>query len=277
MKKANHYIITRFNVPSERWNERLKEKGITRKKWMENRIDLFKEYCLPSVLNQNNKNFVWVICISPNTEQEYKVLLKDIKSCGIKVELLEVPSLNLLTESLREFIRNDISQEESHIITSRLDNDDAIDRMYIDRVQREFKGQKFQPVLFSKGHQLILEKKSYVKEVVLPRGPFVNLIEDISEGISTVYERVHTKWIKEDIKLVNKKPFWVQILHGKNVRNSESIGLTVRKIDMRKKYGIKKEFEIDIVSYANKITKDVVNKARKKIFDTRKKYNLLVK
>jgi hypothetical protein len=238
---------------------------------------LFRTYCLPSVLNQNNEKFVWLVCISPNTDQAHRIFLKDIRSHDKRVELLEVPNISVLTESLRDFIRNDISQEESHVITSRLDNDDAIARTYIDRVQKAFEGQVFQPILFSKGHQLILGKNSHVKEVVLPRGPFVNLIEDISKGIHTVYEKVHTKWVKEDMKLVKEKPFWVQTLHGKNIRNSESIGLTVRKIDMRKNYGIKKEFEIDIISYANKIIKDMVNKVRKKVFDTRKKYNFLIK
>lgn len=63
-----HFVITKFNLRKyciciEDINDWIE--------WTRDRIFLFKTYCLPSFLNQTNKNFTWLIYFDKNTPIEF--------------------------------------------------------------------------------------------------------------------------------------------------------------------------------------------------------------
>ena len=54
-----HYILTRFNLCG-RNRDKSKQSTLT-KEWLHHRIKLFETYCLPSIKQQTNQNFKWLI------------------------------------------------------------------------------------------------------------------------------------------------------------------------------------------------------------------------
>lgn len=256
-------------MESEKWNKMLNNEGIDKKKWIKRRISLFEKYCLPSVLNQTNEKFKWIICISPKTDRNNREFLKGVKANSGGIKILEVTHLSTLTKKLEEFIQNDMQGKKDYVITSRLDNDDAVIKTYIDKVQKEFQEQEFGKVRFSRGYQLLSGKDYRVKEVVFPNGPFINLIEETKSGISTVYKKSHNEWDQEGVKNIDKEPRWVQVIHKDNLRNDEYVGITKKSPNLHQ-YGIEKEIDMSLISYMQNLIYDLKIKLKKKVLEIKK-------
>lgn len=273
-KRFSHYLITRFNVPNSEWRKSIEEGGTTWSEWMEERMELFKSYCLPSVKNQSEENFTWLICIDPNTKKKYRSFLESINLNKKKCEIVEVSSYGILADKLGNFIKNDLNCSKEYVITSRLDNDDAIERRFIGHIQNEFNRQKFQPLIFPHGYQLVLvEDDKYMKKVKLPKGPFISLIERTESEVSTVLSKPHTKWNFKKVKSLTKYRPWLQLVHGKNIANGEVIGRTITNLDTKERFGFEKDVSIGMYKYIRKLSKDVEMNMRKKIFEKRKKWD----
>lgn len=41
------------------------------KEWMDKRVYIFEKICLPSILNQTNKDFIWLLSFSEKTPPYY--------------------------------------------------------------------------------------------------------------------------------------------------------------------------------------------------------------
>src|ERR1035437_616149 len=74
----SHFIITQFNLRNfplsnnydyESWVE-----------WTRKRIVLFKEYCLPSIINQSCKAFKWLLYFDTDTPEEFNEFLNELSS-----------------------------------------------------------------------------------------------------------------------------------------------------------------------------------------------------
>lgn len=57
----HHFLITRFNLRNPSWELTKNNETLLDDSWMSERIELFKNYCFPSVVNQTNKNFKWLL------------------------------------------------------------------------------------------------------------------------------------------------------------------------------------------------------------------------
>lgn len=71
---GKQFILTRFNLKNFIEDERKDRNGnpVLTDGWMDARMKLFKTYCLPSVLNQSGKNFIWMIYIDSGTKKIQK-------------------------------------------------------------------------------------------------------------------------------------------------------------------------------------------------------------
>ena len=57
----SHFIITRFNIKNQGWEYDKNCKEVNNDEWLRHRIEIFEKYCLPSILNQTEKNFLWLV------------------------------------------------------------------------------------------------------------------------------------------------------------------------------------------------------------------------
>ncbi len=129
-----HYLLTRFNLGIFNDKRNLfnnHQRTICRDLWMVHRLNLFIDFTLPSVKAQTNQNFTWIILVDSHTPQVYRDILE--KLCTANMQLVYTESGGIC-----QTVLDNIPDSEHEIITTRLDNDDAIHREFISDVQKQY-------------------------------------------------------------------------------------------------------------------------------------------
>ncbi|GGF17097.1 glycosyltransferase [Flavobacterium limi] len=210
-----HYLITRFNLKNPNWDVTKNNEELLTDEWMEDRMWLFENFCLPSVKAQSNKNFTWLLYLDTTTAEKYKTKITDLTSATENIKLFFINGMNEFYPEIQKAT----TSEKPYLITTRIDNDDVISKYFIDEVQKKFASQDFLAIDVIKGYSLqikpiyILGKKEHVFN------PFISLIEK-NENPKTVWFNDHTQWKKESrIIQVTDKRLWMSIIHEKNKVN----------------------------------------------------------
>lgn len=214
-----HFLITRFNLTNPDWTTTKNNELLLNDSWMEQRIWLFKSFCLPSVVNQTNKNFTWLIFADTATKSDYKTILNDLVKDHDFIRLEYIDGMAKFQSSINAIVSK-MSQGKNHIISTRIDNDDAIHKDFISEIQSQFNSQKYLVIDVIKGYslqikpQIMLGKKEHIFN------PFLSLIEENSNP-KTIWHNSHTDWKNETrIKYYTKKRLWIAIIHDKNKINN---------------------------------------------------------
>lgn len=210
-----HVILTRFNVRVNYGPSRL---GIDQE-WLTHRFDLFERFCYPSVLNQSNQNFKWFVFFDSETPQFFKDKIETYANWDnfIPIYLDHV----LTGQDIRQVLLDDLQPETHYLITTRLDNDDALSKHLIEKVQAEFKGQDFEFINFTNGF-VLNNGKLYLLEY--KANPFASLIERVTEstldGFKTILSMTHDQLCSSGkVRQIDTQPIWLQVVHGKNISN----------------------------------------------------------
>jgi hypothetical protein len=204
----DHYVITRFNARQGR--ERASDD------WLRHRLVYFQSLCYRSVVTQTNRNFVWLVFFDSERDAWFQKEI-DRLCVGAFVPIWVEGALTT------EVIANAIAMRSSApwLITTRIDNDDAIAPDFIERLHQEFHEQTFEFVNFSRGLQLT--EGGAVYSWTDPTSPFISLIErKPEEGLSrTVHIDGHDRLRNHGpVRQVSAPPMWVQMVHGKNIANA---------------------------------------------------------
>jgi len=214
----NHYLITRFNLRWEKWDAKKKDKNIDPSKWLEHRIELFTNFCLPSVVAQVNKNFKWLIFFDISTPNTYKDYLETLLGKYSFIKYFYIDGISEFVPSIQDFIKRD-AKDIPYIITSRIDNDDCISKFYIQQIQDHFNEQERTIIDCIKGFTLqlkpcyMLGKKDHIFN------PFISLIEK-NDKPTTVWGKRHAHWKKEKhILQIRDSRLWLSLIHNENLSN----------------------------------------------------------
>ena len=223
-----HIVITRFNlvvknkndVISNVWTRDKNNHLIQTEKWLQTRFSLFELFCLPSILNQSNLNFVWMVYFDSNTPEKYKEIVRNW-------EVTYKVFLAVYKDSYDDFMNElsadieKISEGHNFIITTRLDNDDSLHKDAIDIIQKNFVPIHNTPINLLVGH-CISVKRNIIEVATLFKsedGPFVSIIEN-KDNIATVYAIRHTDYVDNPaIIQVSDEPLWLQVIHENNMLN----------------------------------------------------------
>lgn len=236
----SHFLITQFNLLSFPLGEEI-EHGEKWLNWTRKRIPLFKQYCLPSLDNQTNKNFTWLIYFDSQTPDEFKGLIKELESRSyIKV---------CYADGNDGFMRDHISHikklsaGKKWIISSRIDNDDVFHKNAIQTIQNAFVAKDEYLISLSSGYTLNTSTKT-MGHYYYPGCPFISIIEAVDKSkLKSIYYKSHGHWEALKLKVwrelfqrKNKRatfilshPYWIQLVHGDNVSNSERRGFPILK------------------------------------------------
>jgi hypothetical protein len=213
-----HYLITRFNLKNKNWDVTKNNESLLTREWMTHRIGLFSNFCLPSVANQTNKNFSWLLFFDSTTDADFKEELELLLKPHVHFKAFFIDGMDAFHSSIKTFIDDD-SKDSPYVITSRIDNDDCIHKDYIKTIQEQFQSQDFMAIDILKGYSLqispdiMLGKKEHIFN------PFISLIEK-NNSPKTVWFSDHNMWKKESrrIEIANKR-LWMSIIHEKNKVN----------------------------------------------------------
>jgi hypothetical protein len=212
--KFKHFVFTRFNVRSSNWEP-------ANKKWLERRFHLFEKYCFPSFKNQNNRNFEWIVLFDKQTPEEFIHRINSYNSnlLNFRPYFIEKFSVKEIYKIIKENIKP--NNAPKHIITTRVDNDDALAYNFIENIQKQYKDFSVPHIInFDKGLLYNEDtKKVYVRNHYI--NAFATLIEPYCENIRTIWYNKH-RHLGKNFKVVlieNPSPLWLQTVHDSNISN----------------------------------------------------------
>ncbi len=219
-----HFILTRFNLKRDDYNGLDKNnQPVMTIEWLEKRFSLFEKYCLPSIINQSKKNFIWFILFDTYTPDRFVNLIRQYEQSYIFLKPLYIDSGS--DESIRKVFNGEMPRylqpDDRYVITSRIDNDDAFHEDMIREVQNLFKRQRDSFLSFTYGLQYDL-KLQVLTRWHYRNNHFISRIEEISDGIETVLTHDHTQIDKSaKVEYINNKnkPLWLELVHEGNLVN----------------------------------------------------------
>ena len=229
-----HIIITPFNLKLYKHDKGKKQ--VCSPEWMNERMHLFQTYCLPSIKAQTCKDFKWLIMFDADTDNEIRKRMDDIALTCPNIRLVyltEEEAVSLLDNNpktgyslLEAIINQETKGNEGLIVTTNLDNDDALHCNYIQNVH---------DYIHENNHKLISQKVSLLSYVwgyqffpsygVLlkmryPHNHFLTLISKREKNFKTISHYPHTRARKIVSNTdVITKPMWMEVVHERNVNN----------------------------------------------------------
>jgi hypothetical protein len=214
----HHLLITRFNLKNPDWRLTKNNETLLDEKWMEERMILFENYCLPSVANQSNSDFKWLLFFDSTTSDFFKQKIADLLKKYPNFIPLYIDGMGVFHQHLNEYVAQN-TKDKPYLITSMIDNDDCIHIEYIDQVQQQFANQEFLAVDFIEGYTLQIEPEVILGKKEHIFNPFISLIEK-NENPKTVWYYDHNLWKKEPrIIHIKGKRVWMSVIHKKNKVN----------------------------------------------------------
>lgn len=230
MDTYRHLVITTFNVPItddiDAYPRRLDPR------WLADRFTLFEKYCLPSVRSQSSQDFTWVVYFDSRTPAVFRERIR-----GYGEYRNFVPVFADDQYIITERYLGDLTRNCRFLITTKLDNDDAMARDYVGAIQAQFDQQPFTFLNFTRG-LVLCDGRLYCSENF--SNPYISLIESINgfrtieprddpdmrlitsepawvNGFKTAYCLNHARL--DDLGLatqVSTGPMWLQVVHGRN-------------------------------------------------------------
>lgn len=212
-----HLLLTRFNtaiqyvgVPSASASRGLDET------WLRQRLILFEQYCLPSVRAQRDVTFTWLVFCDAKSPEWFRARMRAYGSALTPVYIDGPATDDAIVASI---VQLDLVRAP-WLITTRLDNDDAIGDRHLALVQGAFHHQEREFVEFPFGLQSF---RGQLYNVYWPSNPFLSLIEKVqpSQSFTTIL-CVHHNKVRSAGKVLSLRtsPQWLQVIHGSGLLNS---------------------------------------------------------
>jgi hypothetical protein len=212
MKNFEHFVLTRFNVKV------FSKTGID-SEWLNDRFKLFEQFCYPSLLEQSNQKFKWLVFFDSQTPEVFKEKVREYSKWK--------NFLPVYVEGEHDYkiypkaVLNNLKEGTEYLITTRLDNDDALHKDFIKTLQENFNEQEFEFISFLYGY-VYHDRKIYLMKYL--ENPFVSLVERIRglkiDGFKTAICVRHTELTAAgNVKQIITQPYWLQVVHERNVSN----------------------------------------------------------
>jgi hypothetical protein len=213
---VHHVLLTRFNLARGFDDRHLDAE------WLERRLELFALICAPSVEAQTSQDFTWIVFVDPASP---KWLVDGIASAAPFAVVTEVSGFRArgeFTEAVRALAG------QGPWLTSRLDNDDALARDFIERARAHaVEGY----LSFAEGAQLDLTR-GRASLARFTSNSF--LTRRATDG--TVLEVAHRA--ASPLTELEGSPAWLVVAHGGNVMNGYGDPRPISARDVETHFGI---------------------------------------
>ena len=212
---APHVLMTRFNLATPG-----KEASIRNKPdWLSTRFHLFETFCLPSVAAQTSKDFTWIIYFDKDTPEIFKQRVKDLQQ--------QVPFEAYYTglfpaSGWPQSISEVLGGIPAQVLTSRLDNDDALANDYMARTATAALGLDPSPrigIVLTNGFIRSARRAYRIRH---PSNAFISWLErgDLPQPVLTAMGIAHIEAaLSGPLLQVPGEGGWLQVVHGANVSN----------------------------------------------------------
>ncbi|HUR30803.1 MAG TPA: glycosyltransferase [Saprospiraceae bacterium] len=237
--KFTHYLITRYNVPIPGFQ--MDRSGVTTRdeKWLQHRFELFQKFCLPSVIHQSNKDFQWLIYVDRETPEKYYIQIKEVIHHQPNIQLYQVSDHKECLLHIDQFLTQSITP---FVITSRLDNDDALGLQFIQTVQKNFIEKDKVILNLLHGVGLDYRRKIVTFLYNMRNNHFTSLIElKKNEGGHITVRGFQHDEVPDDYTVINipSRYSWLKVFHDRNVKSS-TFGYPIIHRVLEERFGLQK-------------------------------------
>ena len=208
--KVQHLVVTRLTV-------KLFYDSFS-PDWLEERLRLFRTYCVPGMAAQTNSDFEWVILCDEETDPEFVAKVEEIRSL--------VPQLRVAKTSQARDVQipgavgTVLDDDTELLITTRLDGDDLLHRETIESVRSYVDAFARSPhrswiLDFPRGYRYD-EPNGRLYETFWMFGPFTSLFEKLRAGKAprNAYRNHHRLHLFSPTHFDLSIPAWMQVIHG---------------------------------------------------------------
>ncbi|HET6953716.1 MAG TPA: glycosyltransferase [Acidimicrobiales bacterium] len=201
---TTHLVLTRFNV---RWII-----GPHDTDWLAHRFDLFDRYCFPSVHGQTSHDFRWLVFFDEDTPEPFRSRIADYARWPVFTPVfIGRPSSEVYDGAIAAHLDG-----ADHLITTRLDNDDAIGRDFVARVRTAARPGPREFLNLPVGY---VWHKGRLYRHEHPSNAFISLAEPAA-GFRSVWGNQHEDAARiAPVRQVSGGPSWLQVIHEHNVSN----------------------------------------------------------
>lgn len=206
----DHAFITRFNVPTPGRESLIR----AREGWLRQRVELFDTFCLPSVIDQSNRNFRWLVYFDPESPEWFMDWIRKHESRGSFHPLFRISISN---NDLVADLRSITGGHGDVLMTTNLDNDDALAIDFVERLQAAIQGSTRTAIYFQHG-AILRSSKLYLRRD--RHNAFCTVAEPWKHPV-TAWNDWHNRLVLSmPATILGGNPAWLQVVHGSNVSNA---------------------------------------------------------
>ncbi len=205
-----HFVLTRFNIASAGREAPIRNSA----GWLKRRFELFETYCLPSMAAQQAGSFRWLIYFDEATPKEFRERIETAQA-AVPFDAIFVGPFRAGMAAIDVAARLDT--RTGRLVTTRLDNDDAIASDFLERIRQEASGLPDGTILNFRNGAALRDGRLY--SAADESNPFTSLVEDAAD-CKTIWAATHTELGSNfPLRQVVTQPCWLQVVHGENVAN----------------------------------------------------------
>ena len=210
---CHHVIQTRFNLATVGRESAIRN----RPGWLEERFRLFERHCLPSVAAQTRTDFTWLIYFDIDTPPVFRERIERNQQI-----FPFTPYFTPLfrSEGWPRSVREALDSPAQWLLTTRLDNDDAISTDFVERLREAVDAMPAPrrcSLNFPDGF-LLQSGKAYAHRHLC--NPFASWLEPWDDAMRTAYSIHHMKMAEAgEVIQIDSPGTWLQVIHGGNVSN----------------------------------------------------------
>ena len=221
-RPLEHFVLTNFNVHYE-FGRRdqdgrlvdLRGTPVRTPEWLAERFVLFERFCLPSLVGQTRLAFTWLLRYDPAaTPPAYEQRLRSYEDAFNNLRL--VPE----TSSFSRAIAGSLGLRRCRLLTTRLDNDDALHRTAIALIQDHTTGDDLEFLNVPLGY-CYSDPNGHIRLVRNESNHVLSLAENYEGELPRTAVCANHNRAREvaPVRQVGRRPGWLEVVHTRNVRN----------------------------------------------------------
>ena len=192
--------------------------------WLEQRLVIFKKYCIKAFANQTDPDFHLLMYCDNTTPNPLKSELLELESkynfitiCWDFSKVYDEYHKAEFKNSLLNNIKTLIGEDPQEFICSRFENDDIPEVRYNEFVKLAHKHHNI--ISLAKGLYWDINTNEFL-DSIFPTGPFISVKSNFENFISPLEEE-HHNYINErgGEPIITEENLWIQLVHGDNLWN----------------------------------------------------------
>lgn len=215
--RLQHFLLTRFNLRIEGYERDKNGAPVHSEDWYRERFELFDRYCFPSVRGQSAQGFTWLLYVDEASPPHVRARFDRYAA---EMPNLELVPLGLVRDQsiLSAPVLQRCTPDTTTLVTTRLDNDDALHRDAIRVIQgsargrREFLNLRLGYETQGRDAAVVSHKYGHFSSLIEPRGPapFLTVFNGVAHG--------HARRIAP-VRQYAAQPLWIRVIHERNLVN----------------------------------------------------------